>query len=221
MSSLNSTESEYRGGKIIVVSIAVAIVQIMVILARFYARKFKKNPFGLDDFLIFVAFVTSLGQSALYIIMVKTGGTGYHLAVVEKHPRKLVNLQKCLYINEIMDMPFTITPAKLSILCFYLRIFFGQRFKFWVSVTGFMILGHGVGVLFAAIFQCSPIAYTWDKAIMDGTCFNQQAFYRYVSIPVIVTDVMIMILPLPFLWKLKVSTSQKIALTGVFILGSM
>lgn len=131
------------------------------------------------------------------------------------------NIIQGLYANEILDFPFTVTPAKISILVFYLRIFTTRSFKIMAYIVGAIVLGHGLGILFAAIFQCWPIAYVWDKTIEGGSCFNQLAFYRYVSPPNILTDVLILIMPLPYVWKLHTRKGQKLALTGVFLLGSL
>jgi hypothetical protein len=88
-------------------------------------------------------------------------------------------------------------------------------------IVGSLVLCHGTGVFFAAIFQCWPIQYTWDKNIIGGSCFNQQAFYRYVSLPNIVTDFVILIMPMPLVWKLQTRLTHKLALTGVFLLGGL
>ncbi|KAJ5919294.1 hypothetical protein N7466_010237 [Penicillium verhagenii] len=193
---------------------------MVVVGLRFYTRNLQKVAIGIDDYLIIPALLASLGQVALYIYLVKEGGIGYHLVDVMKTPQKLITLEKGLYANEILDFPFTVTPAKLSILLFYLRIFSLRTFRTLAYVVGAIVLGHGVGVLFAAIFQCWPIAYTWDSSIA-GTCFNQQAFYRWVSLPNILTDVIILVMPLPYVWKLHTAFGHKLALTGVFLLGSL
>lgn len=113
------------------------------------------------------------------------------------------------------------TPAKISILLFYIRIFSFRNFRALAYVVAGIVISHGIGVFFAAIFQCSPIAYTWNKTIVGGSCFDQEAFYRYVSPPNIVTDVLILVMPLPYVWKLHTQVGQKVALTGVFLLGSL
>lgn len=113
------------------------------------------------------------------------------------------------------------TPAKISILLFYIRIFSFRNFRILAYIVGGIVISHGIGVFFAAIFQCSPITYTWDKTIIGGSCFDQEAFYRYVSPPNIVTDVLILVMPLPYVWKLQTQVEQKVALTGVFLLGSL
>jgi hypothetical protein len=45
--------------------------------------------------------------------------------------------------------------------------------------------------------------------------------FRYGSIPNIVTDVMMLILPMPLIWSLHVSPKVKIGLLVTFLLGSM
>ncbi|KAJ5753262.1 hypothetical protein N7520_010179 [Penicillium odoratum] len=174
--------------------------------------------------------------------VVKQGGVGYHLAYVMRTPQKLVILQEYVvswspwkveilqslqgrYANEILDFPFTVSPEKLSILLFYLRIFtlriFTLRtFRIFAYIVGTVVLSHAIGVLFAAVFHCLPIAYTWDTSI-TGTCFYQQRFYRWVSPPNIMTEVLLLVMPLPYVWKLQSSLGHKLALTGISLLGSL
>jgi hypothetical protein len=171
--------------------------------------------------------------------VVKRGVIGYHLEYVAKSPGKLIILNQVrslsdqmggpiwtvheqgLYANEILDFPFSVTPAKISILLFYARIFQVRTFRTITYIVGAIVIAHGIGVLFAAIFQCSPIAFTWNKAITGGSCFDQQAFYRYVSPPNIATDILILVMPLPYIWKLHTRLGHKLALTGVFVLGGL
>ncbi|CAG7968649.1 unnamed protein product [Penicillium nalgiovense] len=211
----------YCGQQLIGVSIAIAAIQIIIVGARFYTRYIQRVANGIDDYLMIPALTASLAQSALYIYLVKRGGVGYHLEYVAQTPSKLVILQKGLYANQILDFPFTIAPAKISILLFYVRIFPIRKFQIFAYIVGAVVLGHGIGVLLAAIFQCSPIAYTWDKTIVGGSCFNQEAFFRYVSPPNILTDILILVMPLPYVWKLHTHVGHKVALSGVFLLGSL
>ncbi|OQE27988.1 hypothetical protein PENFLA_c005G06677 [Penicillium flavigenum] len=211
----------YCGQQLIGVSVAIAAIQIIIVGARFYTRYIQRVANGIDDYLMIPALIASLAQSALYIYLAKRGGVGYHLEYVAQTPSKLVILQKGLYANQILDFPFTVAPAKISILLFYVRIFPVRKFQIFAYIVGAVVLGHGIGVLLAAIFQCSPIAYTWDKTIVGGSCFNQEAFFRYVSPPNILTDVLILAMPLPYVWKLHTHIGHKVALTGVFLLGSL
>lgn len=47
------------------------------------------------------------------------------------------------------------------------------------------------------------------------------AAFRWVSMPNILTDLGILVLPLPHLWDLNTSVGQKIGLTFVFVVGSL
>ncbi|KAE8421554.1 hypothetical protein BDV36DRAFT_292202 [Aspergillus pseudocaelatus] len=174
----------------------------MVVIARFYARYLQRVAYAVDDYLIILSLIASLGQSALYIVLLKIGGLGYHLEYVMQTPEKLVNLQKGLVANQILDFPFTVTPAKISILLFYIRIF---------STPKFRMIGW---------FYCP---WPRDRGLFRGDIpmFPCAAFYRYVSPPNILTDVLILVMPMPFVWKLHTRMTQKLALTGVFLLGGL
>ncbi len=83
-----------------------------------------------------------------------------------------------------------------------------------------VLISHGIASVFAATFECTPLAHLWDKTIA-GHCFNAVAFYRLASLPNIITDVLMLCLPMPMIWQLKLSTARKISLTFVFLTGSM
>ena len=71
------------------------------------------------------------------------------------------------------------------------------------------------------IFQCKPVSGFWNRT-KPGTCnVDSQKFFIGNAIPNILTDVALMALPLPYIWHLNRSKSQKIALAGVFLLGGL
>ena len=75
--------------------------------------------------------------------------------------------------------------------------------------------------VFPTIFQCSPIAYAWNKAILGGHCLNIHVFWIVQDILILVIDVYIVVLPLPMIWKLQITKAEKIAISGLFLLGSL
>ena len=52
--------------------------------------------------------------------------------------------------------------TKISILCFYLRVFPNR----WFRVTAWLVMAwvgiSGIIFVFMEIFQCNPVAYTWQ-----------------------------------------------------------
>ena len=87
-------------------------------------------------------------------------------------------------------------------------------------MLGSMVLGWGSGVVFSTIFQCSPISYAWTRT-PPGHCIDLLAFYRWLSLPNLLIDVSTLLLPVNMVWKLQVTFKQKMALSGVFLMGGM
>ncbi len=155
------------------------------------------------------------------IVMVHLTGAGHHLpAVIIQHgPAKLVVWSKCIYASIWIYSVAVILP-KMSILCLYLRIFVQKPHRIATYVLMGVIIAHGISTVLAATFECTPVSYLWDRTI-GGHCFDAVAFYRLASLPNIITDVFMLCLPMPMIWRLKLSTARKISLTFVFLTGSM
>lgn len=73
----------------------------------------------------------------------------------------------------------------------------------------------------AASVMCLPLDYLWDKSIPGGKCINIAAFYRWGSLPNAVSDLFMLVIPLPTVWKLQVERKVKIGLTVTFLTGSV
>ncbi|KAI5917608.1 hypothetical protein F4810DRAFT_716267 [Camillea tinctor] len=96
---------------------------------------------------------------------------------------------------------------KTSILLLYLRLFRVHRwFRFVAYVLMAYIWMWGVSLILVAIFQCNPLAYQWHKTI-DGTCIDQLNFFRWITIPNVVHNVVMLITPTPVIWKLEITTN--------------
>ncbi len=52
-------------------------------------------------------------------------------------------------------------------------------------------------------------------------CINYQVFGVWISLPHIVSDLVILILPLPVLWRMQMARTKKLGLTVTFLTGSM
>ncbi|CAO1606195.1 hypothetical protein XANCAGTX0491_009696 [Xanthoria calcicola] len=81
------------------------------------------------------------------------------------------------------------------------------------------VITWGIAVLFTTIFQCNPVRGAWDISVPRDQCFNLRTWLIATNVPNIVIDFGIICLPIPLVWKLKLSTERKIGLTGVFLLG--
>ncbi len=114
---------------------------------------------------------------------------------------------------------FALLLVKISVLCFYQRIFVTARAtKQLLWITGGLASVWFTSMTLAVIFECTPIRAAWDVEV-NGGCINRWSFYMGSAVPSIVLDLILLIIPVPFLWRLQMGTSQKIGLTVTFLLG--
>lgn len=114
----------------------------------------------------------------------------------------------------------TLALIKASLLLLYYRYFSVSRpFRIALYISAGVIVCWYLAVFFATIFQCVPVAAFWDRHIKNKKCVNLSAFSTDAGVTNLVTDVMILCLPMPMVWTLHTNRTQKVTLTGIFLLG--
>ncbi|KAM0800963.1 hypothetical protein BDR22DRAFT_223321 [Usnea florida] len=115
----------------------------------------------------------------------------------------------------------TSVTIKTSIILLYYRLFGVVRwFRILLACAETIVACYFVVCLFTAIFECSPVAYYWNKKIAHGSCIDETDFYRWNGVANLLIDFMILSLTFPMVWRLQISTRQKVTLSGVFLLGT-
>ncbi|PLB54028.1 hypothetical protein P170DRAFT_469499 [Aspergillus steynii IBT 23096] len=205
-----SQQGETRG-----ILIPFAALAVMAVALRFWSRGLMKLLFGLDDYLCVIGLVFTLGCFALSMTMVQLG-SGLHFDAVplENVPKYL----QCLYSYQLVYAT-SILFIKTSILAYYKRIFSVRQFRIAVYALGALVLAWWIAVVFISIFSCKPIHGFWDKAI-NPRCVNTKTFYIGNAVPNIVTDVLILAMPIRMVWTLQTTRPQKVSLSFIFLLGS-
>ena len=114
----------------------------------------------------------------------------------------------------------TSATIKASLLLLYYRYFgVSRKFRFALYVSTGVIICWYLGVVFASIFQCVPVAAFWDRNIKNAKCMDLVRFSTSSGVTNLLTDVMILCLPMPMVWTLHTNKTQKLTLTGIFLLG--
>ena len=109
--------------------------------------------------------------------------------------------------------------TKMSLLFLYQRIFGVVRpFRIALLAAGFCVIGYWIACTILAFTACHPLARNWDKTV-PGTCVDLIAFFRWNGICNLIIDFMILMLPMPMVWRLKITIKQKVVLSGMFALG--
>lgn len=144
-------------------------------------------------------------------------GMGLHAEVVPL--TKIVLMAKLLVAAEVL-YAFNLVWTKLSLLMMYYRIFRFPYFKKWAYIIGAFIIAWVICVTFLFIFICVPVQKLWYPQI-PGRCINQVGTWIANALSTIVSDLATLILPIPQVWKLQLKTTEKIAITCAFGLGSL
>ncbi|KAI4095109.1 MAG: hypothetical protein LQ344_001760 [Seirophora lacunosa] len=203
------TNDEYSGYKLIAVAIVFIVIEGLLVALRFLSRHVARTPWGLDDFLIMPSLLFCWGICILSL--------DYILAT---SPETYVSWAKSAVAVEIIYCTSVVFP-KLSILAMYLRVFPVKKvYRYATYTLMFIVTANGIAGIFASLLSCQPLATRWDPAL-GGECINVTYYWRYISLANIVSDLAMLILPLPVVWKLHVSLPQKLSLTVLFLTGSL
>ncbi|KAM3521712.1 hypothetical protein NHJ13051_006079 [Beauveria bassiana] len=142
-------------------------------------------------------------------------GVGYHVNSLSKHA--VHNISKWLLITEVIYI-WNLCWTKLSLLMMYYRLFRLPGFKKQVITVGTFVVCWAISISFLFIFICKPIEKLWIPE-MPGTCVNEVGVWLANASSTIFSDILILILPIPQIWRLHLKRSEKIGLTMVFGLG--
>lgn len=133
------------------------------------------------------------------------------------HPNNVVMIAKYLVVAEILYV-FNLVWTKLGILLMYYRIFRFPYFKLWAYIVGTFVILWVICITFLFIFICVPVQKLWYP-YLEGRCINQVGTWISNAVSTIVTDLIILCLPIPQVWSLQLRRSEKMALTLAFGLG--
>ena len=116
----------------------------------------------------------------------------------------------------------TAAATKASLLLLYYRLFYpSRRFRLAIYIASIAVFSQWFSVTLVTVFQCRPIAAFWNKTIPGAQCVNLSHFTVASGIMNLLTDILILCLPMRMVWGLNTTDTQKVTLTGVFLLGSL
>ncbi|KAI6082199.1 hypothetical protein F4821DRAFT_219273 [Hypoxylon rubiginosum] len=190
-----------------------AILSVIFVGTRLFARWLHRNTLLLADYLIifalclYIPFCVALG-------LCTASGLGKHVLFVTD-----ARLLQIYFISSEIIYSVIIVTIKWSILAFYQRIFPQHWFR-WALLGVAVFMGAWMfTTVFAISFQCIPIEYNWDTTIAGGHCINIGQLALVTSILNVLTDVAILVLPLPLVWRLNVTPKRRWGLIVLFALG--
>ncbi|RYP60853.1 hypothetical protein DL769_007953 [Monosporascus sp. CRB-8-3] len=191
-----------------IASIIVAILVLLVVGMRVVGRRLGPG-LGWDDGLpLAISLLAAQGLTSPL-------GSGYDQ---HEHPEVFPNFSYIVKVIFGMQYAYVVALAatKASVLCFYLRVFATAsvaRASKWL--LGFCVI-WALAFIFAPIFLCRPVSAQWTRL---GKCGDHIPLILSSIISNVVSDLVIMWLPMPSIWSLQARKTDKIGIMACFALG--
>ncbi|PGH10707.1 hypothetical protein AJ79_05298 [Helicocarpus griseus UAMH5409] len=195
--------------------ICIAFVTIFLGL-RIYVRLAILKTFGREDWTCIVSWILCLGYCTTGIFMAKNGG-GYDQWDIRK--TALPGYLKTGYAATVIYMPMAFL-VKLALLMIIARVFSPHK-KAVIGIYVFLALlfGYYASGFVIKARPCDPVPAYWLAA--NGDCLNQATILMCDSIVSVVSDLIILFLPLPLVWSLQMETKKKLRVMAIMGAGGL
>lgn len=227
---------------LIVVPVVFNLLAVVAVSLRILARRVSNRNLDVSDYMIIAALVVTMAFSAVIAAEPFTGA-GLHMSEVQvtygaaplvtyfKVSGALLQIQyypwptdrqltiwQMTLANQIL-WALAVCLPKLSVLLLCSRIFTTPGFVIAAKATGALTLLLAIATILGALLQCQPLAYNWDQTIAGGHCGNQVLSFQITGAINVFLDVVTLLLPMPHLTTLVMSTSKNMILVATFAVG--
>ncbi|OCL09075.1 hypothetical protein AOQ84DRAFT_376166 [Glonium stellatum] len=219
---------------VVVVTVLLCALDILVVTLRFITRRKLRQSIKADDWLSLASLALILSLAATLIIGVAQHALAYPTPLTSLQTRttitdsndKIIITARLQYIFLVISVP-TLGLIKMTFVFFYRRIFVVEKQNFsnlqnivYTAMICTIFLWSG-GFLFSFIFACKGHFTAWwaSASSLITNCVNTLELLYAFAISDFITDSIIILLPLPMIWKLRLPTSRKVGVTAVFLLG--
>ncbi|PQE32665.1 integral membrane protein [Rutstroemia sp. NJR-2017a WRK4] len=198
---------------VIVTAILMIVLSHVSYVLRLLAKRQTVARIQAEDWLMGLALLFSYGSLVCQFYV----GLGEHSVNVSKENEKRLSLSIWLIQR---FQPFCLLCLKSSIILLYVRLFPTDTFRRFAWGIWVYTLLWTIGALGASTFECTPVSYFWNKD-QEGHCVPNAL--RTVSFTngflSFIGDCVILCMPLPMIWNLRMNMRKKFALLGIFTVG--
>lgn len=131
--------------------------------------------------------------------------------------------QRAYIVNYVVVMFYNpeLALVKSSILFFLLRLGgHNVRLRWAIYVLNVINIALLVSVFTASVFTCVPVQKYWNTSLA-GDCNNEALQYLITSSITVVTDILVMIIPVKLVVGLQMNTRTKMGLISVLCAGTL
>ncbi|OIW26036.1 hypothetical protein CONLIGDRAFT_684574 [Coniochaeta ligniaria NRRL 30616] len=199
----------------LVPTIIIMVLSIATYGLRLFCRKKTGQKIWWDDYLMGVGLLLSLDPAICELLLLQNG-LGHHICNVP--PVLAARFAKITFALQRANQP-ALACVKISIVLFYMRIFTTRKFRIAAYCVMAYTIVWAISTWIVNLTTCSPIAFYYDKTIPGGKCRNQAISGSINGGLSLLGDIMVLALPIPVVWSLKINLRKKVGIMGIFLLG--
>lgn len=191
-----------------------------IVIFRLAFKLWAGLGWALDDWFILATGIATAPSIA--IVVHGTGGNGLGRDVWTLPFDTVIDFGYYFWIMAWLYF-LDLALLKISILCFYLRIFPDLMVRRVLWVTLALTAAFGIAFVLAAIFQCTPVSYNWTRLTgeHEGKCVNITGIAWSNAVVNIVFDIWMLAIPLSQLRKLNLHWKRKVGVGLMFVVGTL
>ncbi|KAL4993037.1 hypothetical protein BDV10DRAFT_179846 [Aspergillus recurvatus] len=196
--------------------LCIPIVTLFVGL-RFGIRGWYRQWAGIEDWTCFAAWILFMGYCSIAIVVGNHGG-GYHYTSVSSS--EMLLYRKFCYIATVLYCPMALL-TKVALLSILVRIFspYRNRVRFIYGFLAALAVYYVIAEI-VKIRMCDPVPGYWTLD-PNAKCLDQRAALIADSVISMVSDILILVLPLPLTWSLQMSRNKKLRVIGMLSAGGL
>ncbi|KAI9824923.1 MAG: hypothetical protein M1832_001528 [Thelocarpon impressellum] len=189
----------------------------LLVLLRLYTKAKIVRVYGLEDVAVLLAWIFCVVNASI-ILYQNQNGQGEHIwdVTLSKYVRysKYSLTSIALYLHTMMF-------AKVAILLVYRRLSPKPGFRVVVDFVMCAVVVFNIVMLLGFVIGCRPLAKAWDPRIVGGDCVSRAHLFMATCSFNVVSDLVILVLPIPMLASIQMPIRQKVTLGALFGLGSL
>ncbi|KAF7956539.1 hypothetical protein EAE96_003875 [Botrytis aclada] len=213
-----SSDDDRGPTAIAIVWVEYAIIMVLIV-SRFYARHLIRSV-GLDDWTMLLTAIVFL---SLAIVITHSASLGGFRHLIHINPLNLSQIALETFVAQALTI-FAYGLGKFSIGCTILRILphtsKWRKWFIWGLICTTLVYNWLECVL--TFFQCLPSRSLWDPTVLPTSCWSFYAKMANIYVGRgfnIVTDIVLALFPISFIWTLKMNKWDRVKLCILLGLG--
>ncbi|KAK4237183.1 hypothetical protein C8A03DRAFT_34874 [Achaetomium macrosporum] len=194
-------------------------ISLIFVALRIYCRVVLVKSPGVDDIVMALGFLFTLGGGWVPLLIMSFHGLGKHDITVQLDD--LIIFNQANFWLSIFALLIGLGLVKVAIGLNLLRLSTNKWYKWSLWATIAFVIAYTFMACMTMFLHCDTVAGNWDYANATG-CYSLDLYVKFGLINTsfnIFTDVLFAVFPIPIIWTLQMKRKLRIYLVVILSLG--